>query len=943
MNKIQLFIIIVFGSWNLCFSQNQNSQIIWAKLDTISNKLIVRQQFKLYNHSSKTLTSIYLHAWVNAYSGRNTKLNQTKLEARKGVLHFLRREDRGFIEDLSFVNNENQQLEYKFEEREFINLVLKKPLKKGDSLIFQATYQLKIPLDQVTKYGISDDGDYLLKYFFLQPAVIDRDGKWVLQQYKDFEEPLGYPSHYQLNFDYPENFRLYSDLDGIGHQLSGNGIEFFRLYLTKNPSHVHSFKDEQSGLKIDFGYQINKEDAAITDSLIPSQIGFLEEHLGKLPSDKLFISVKTKKEQNFFGVDDLNAWFTEIRLFTAEERNALKLFQILSYEYIDRLFLTNKIKDHWLKNGLQYYLMMKYVDRFFPKLKLVGHASDNFKLLGIRTLNFFDAAKLKLNERYKLGFLYIAIQSYDQPINTDFDKLSNLNQIVVSGFKTGFTFYYIDKFLGKGDFYQMIKDFSFKYRGQLVSQMDLRNYLIEHSKQDLSWFFDDYIDKKDRINFKLLSAKEVENNLNVKIKNETGFKGPFQLMGLMDGLAVESKWYQNSSKKFEVKFPTGDFKNLALNPDFLFPEIIERDNYMRVSGLFKNMKKLQFRLYPDVENPKFAQVFVSPQFRWNNYDKFLIGARFQNQSIIRRPFKWSLTPKWSTGQKSLTGHGLIQNTFYPAHGIFQSFKIGMSGQYEHYAKDLSYFKWSLFTVSELKKDFRSNLNQGFVISFDHLNKQTPTGITQTDEDKYGLFNLSYYYSKPDFINEFQSSVTFQTTAVFRKIFAEAHYRWRFLPNRQLGIRVFAGTFINNKSETDYFNFGLSRVSDYAFNINLLGRSESTGVLSQQFVMSEAGFKTFFDSAGVSQWLSSVNLEIPIWKMFDFYADFGVYKNKDQGNRFIYDTGIRVKLIPDFLEFYFPVQSSLGFEPGMDKYAQKIRFTFNLNFSSLINHLRRGWY
>lgn len=942
MHKFGLLLITLISSVSFLFGQQSDRQILKVELDTISNKLIVEHEYILINRSPKTLTHIYLNAWINAYTGRLTELNRTKLEARKGALYFSDKKDRGAVESLFIQNSENQTLKFKFEEREFVRVELNQAWKIGDTLRFKAFYELRIPFDEVTKYGRNKNGDYLLKYFFLQPAVMDKNANWNLQHYRDMEEVVSSPAQFQLNITYPENYKLYSDLDGDGNFWQGEGISFFRLYLTKNQENAHRFVNELSGLEIDFGYRLDPGDIAVTDSLLTSQIAFLEEHLGKLPSDKLFITSKTRKEQNFFGVDDLDILITEIKPFTKAERNALKLFQMLSYEYTDRMFLTDKTKDHWFKNGLQYYLMMKYTDRYFSKLKIVGHASDNFKILGMRPLNFFDGAKLKMNDRYKMLFLYIAIQSYDQPVNTKFHEFSNLNQLAVSGFKTGFTFYYIDKFLDNGDFSKLIKNFSIEHRGKQLNQLDFRNYLIENSKRDLSWFFDDYVDKKDRVNFKLLSSKSEDEGLRVKIKNSTGFKGPFQLSGIKDGQVTETQWYQDSDKKFEVIFPDGDYDQLELNRDFLFPEIIERDNYMRTRGLFKNMKKLQFRLYPDVENPKYAQVFINPQLRWNNYDKFLTGIRFQNQSLIRRPFKWVVTPRWSSGQKTLTGNALVQNTFYPQKGIFRSIRAGAGGQYEHYAKDLSYFKLSLFTISEFKKPYRSNLNQGFIISYDHLDKEIPTGMNRTEEDRYGLMNFTYYYSKPDYIHEFSSSATFQATSVFKKLFGEVYYRWRFAPKKQLGVRLFAGAFINNDSETDYFNFGLSRVSDYAFNLNLLGRSESTGVLSQQFVLSEAGFKSYFEP-GVNRWLTTMNVEIPVWKMIDVYADAGVFKNSGTGTEFIYDSGIRVKLIPDFLEFYFPVQSSFGFEPAKDNYAKRIRFTFNLNFGSLINHLRRGWY
>src|SRR5690606_17921000 len=222
----------------------------------------------------------------------------------------------------------------------------------------------------------------------------------------------------------------------------------------------------------------------------------------------------------------------------------------------------NKIEDHWLKNGLQFYLMMKYVDENFPKLKLAGHLPDKIKVLGIKALNFFHAAKLQMNDRYKLLYLYLARQNYDQAINTPFDELSNMNQIAMSGFKTGLTFYYIDQYLGNRNFHEMVRDFSEKNRGNIISQLDFRNYLLENSPKDLSWFFEDYIDKKDKINFKLVNAKESEEELKIKIRNKTGFSGPFQVVASKSGIPVAEEWYVSDEKKTEISFPKGDYDKI---------------------------------------------------------------------------------------------------------------------------------------------------------------------------------------------------------------------------------------------------------------------------------------------------------------------------------------------------------------------------------------------
>jgi hypothetical protein len=81
----------------------------------------------------------------------------------------------------------------------------------------------------------------------------------------------------------------------------------------------------------------------------------------------------------------------------------------------------------------------------------------------------------------------------------------------------------------------------------------------------------------------------------------------------------------------------------------------------------------------------------------------------------------------------------------------------------------------------------------------------------------------------------------------------------------------------------------------------------------------------------------------VWKMFNVYGDAGVYKNKGKNAEFIWDSGVKLRLIPDFIEIYFPVYSSLGFEPSFKDYGERIRFTLVFNLGAVANTLRRGWY
>ena len=220
-----------------------------------------------------------------------------------------------------------------------------------------------------------------------------------------------------------------------------------------------------------------------------------------------------------------------------------------------------------------------------------------------------------MNERYKFLYLYLARQNFDQPIQTDFDELSNLNQIAISGFKTGISFYYIDQYLGGNEWDELIKEFSNQNRGKRIQKSHFQQFLKQYASKDLDWFFEDYVDKKDKINFKLVRIKEGEDSLLIRLKNQTKFQGPFQISAFQNGYEVEKQWYVSPTKDISVNFPKGDYDKIEVNSNYLLPEFNDRDNFLRTKGLFKNGKKWQLKLYSDIENPEYSQIFVNPQIR----------------------------------------------------------------------------------------------------------------------------------------------------------------------------------------------------------------------------------------------------------------------------------------------------------------------------------------
>jgi hypothetical protein len=277
-------------------------------------------------------------------------------------------------------------------------------------------------------------------------------------------------------------------------------------------------------------------------------------------------------------------------------------------------------------------------------------------------------------------------------------------------------------------------------------------------------------------------------------------------------------------------------------------------------------------------------------------------------------------------------------------GRLYNIRYSLSASTSHYAPEALYTR-IIPTIQFRFRDenFRFNKNEYIQLSQYYVNREKSEFTTDLNTDNYSVFNARYYNIQSEMTKYYSFHTDLQIANSFGKIAAEIEYRKLFEDNRRINLRFYVGKFIYRSTNSDFFSFGIDRPTDYLFNYNLLGRSESTGLFSQQYVMNEGGFKSMFDTRYANQWITTTNASFNIWNWIEVYGDVGLFKNRLIQPKFIYDSGIRLNLVPDYFELYFPVQSSNGFELGQDNYGQKIRFVVTLSPKTLISLFTRKWF
>ncbi len=449
------------------------------------------------------------------------------------------------------------------------------------------------------------------------------------------------------------------------------------------------------------------------------------------------------------------------------------------------------------------------------------------------------------------------------------------------------------------------------------------------------------------IDYRFGTIKEGKDTLTVEIKNVTGTKAPIPLYGTNKSGTVFRYWIDGFEKDTVITLPRMDAQRLVLNHENIVPEYNQRNNYYRLDKFFPNNKPIKFTFFQDLENPAYNQVFYVPYFVYNLYDGFSPGLRFHNKSLLEKPFIYEITPTYSMNTGELIGGFSLMYNQYLRDGEEGPFNIRytLSGSTFHYTPDASYRKFVPMVQFRFRDpDLRRNKKQTLTLRQVMVQREKSAFVDIEQQNKsYSVFNARYAASDSEITRHYNFYTDAQIASAFGKLSGEFQFRRLFNDNRQVNIRAFAGLFMYRSTQSDFFSFGLDRPTDYLFDYNYYGRSETSGLFSQQFIMAEGGFKSQLDTRYANQWMTTVNASFNVWNWIEIYGDAGLFKNKYDGTKFVYDSGIRLNLVTDYFELYFPMYSSNGFEPTLGNYSQRIRFVVTISPNTLLGLFTRRWF
>ncbi len=932
---------------NVFISNAQHTLVLDVSLDSNTQTLSIQQELEYVNNSNKPLKVIYFNDWANAYSSKNTPLAKRFAEQFKKGLHLAKKNERGSTKIVSFVDSDYRGLEWsRTKNKDIIKVELNHELAPNAVAKFYISYNVKLPPNKYTPYGYNNKGEYYLKDWYLTPAVFD--GVWHLYSNKDLEDLYTDYTNTTINLTYPKNLFLSSNY-GTLSKSDADENQFVRLdgSKQKNCEIILSTSDKFTTLITKYAtvvsdLDVRKLDPVLKTVSINNVVEFINAKLGNYPHTNLLVSEIDYDKNPLYGINQLPSF---IQPYNVQFQFEMKFLKTALINILEETIYVNPRKKQWLTDAIANYLMIAYVEEFYPDQKLLGKLS---RIWGVKS---FNLAKMGFNEQYSFLHMITARKNLDQPLTTSNDSLIWFNQKIGNKYKAGLGLSYLASYMGDEVVNKSIKDFYKSFMLTKVHVSDFESILKRSTDENIDWFFRDYVSTDRKIDFKIKKIEKTADSLTVTLKNKEGTNVPISLFGLRKDSVVSQYWFSDILKEKTFTIPRNGENRLVLNYDKKIPEFNQRDNWKSLGGFLASNKKLKFTFFQDSENPYYNQIFYVPTLSFNLYDGWVPALRLHNKTLVERPFIFDIEPGYSFREKALVGGaGFNYRHYVNKSGLYlTSFGVGAGTSHFNINSRVTRiipritFAWR---PENLLLNKRQLLNFRYVSIFRDIDA-TVAEIRDDDalNPDYGVFNMRFRHIDNNVLNFKSWFIDFQQSSNFTKLSAEYEYRKLFDNNRQLNIRFFAGKFLWNNSNSDFFSFALDRPTDYLFDFNYLGRSEDSGIYSQQIIIAEGGFKSFLneDLRFSNDWIATMNASVNIWRWAEVYGDIGYIQNRGQSAKFVYDSGVRLNLVTDFFELYFPVYSNNGWEIAQPNYNERIRFIVTLSPKTIIRLFTRKWF
>lgn len=946
LRSTTLFLFLLYS----LTSFGQDSYTYQLELNDSTQILEGHLSINISNQKFQNQDSLYLHLPPRAMSWRGSFLQKQFIDFQNVRLYYAEESKKGAIEISNSKINESR-----FEacvNCEYTSIPLE--VEKNESSVIELDFKILLPDAAFT--GIGYDGEVFRIIDWLPRLAAFSNGGWSLNPVTFQSDWFRNKDEFKVTITTRTGFKIASNIDLIEENEIGNDKRestFYSKASTNLQFYISKhFKEHQINEDVKLYTTFSDPYLPGILPLLDQKVNvFLEENIGSKFKRKYSLVILKKKIGEFQSDGVLSFDYPKSTFDFSARLIHARAEQLFRYD-----LTVNGFQDVWLARGIPYFFKYEFIKSEYPDKKWIP--LENWQLLG----EIFDLDAFDYGYQNQFLLLYISRQGLDQAMSTPADSLSRLNYEAITQAKSYLALSHLKAYAGRKQFRRSMNKFWVEGLTRKTNRPeDLKKAFSFFVFRDVDWFFNTLIKSNKEHDYQILETDYCPTISTATIRNKKSLAIPYSLTGIKDNEVIITEWFDGHEGKKTVQMYHDRFDKVVINYHQTAPEFSQKNNSIRTSGLFKRAEPLRLQFFNSFENPNKSQVYWMPAFNYNNYDKLLLSVQLHNRSVafVRKPFEYRIEPEYSTGTNSLTGSVSSLWNFTPSAGAFHRVSTGFYGRYNHYDEDLAFIRFSpslnfFFRRKYAETKVLQKLRfRGIILQREQSVQSNDTDPQSRVFDGFSLASATYTIENINLLKPYTIVGDFQIAEQFTLLNVTTDFR-KMLPNKHWLIwRNYAGVFLKNNVKNadgspNFFSLGMSGTQDYLFDYNLLGRSEESGLWSQQFFTTDGGFKSS-TNIFANDFLLASNLSLPLWTPFRWkgvrpsvglFGDVGVADNFDQ---LYWDYGIRISVFTDFLELYLPIQNSQTNFLTETAYPQRVRFVFNLDPSEIIERIRRGYY
>ncbi|MBP6732639.1 MAG: M1 family metallopeptidase [Chitinophagales bacterium] len=562
------------------------------------------------NNSPKTLTYIYFHLWPNAYKDQSTPLAKQLLENGKTTFYYSKPYEKGYIDKLDFkINAEVCKWDYSDATDEICKLTLNTPLKPGESVRIYTPFHVKLPstFSRLGHIGQS----YQITQWFPKPAVFDKYG-WHPIPYLDQGEFYSEFGTFDVSITLPKNYVVGATgdlqnkeelkwMDSLSEKTklienyapdmsfpaSVKETKTLR-YTQKNIHDFGWFADKRYHVlkgEVELPYSKNK---VTTWALFTNNQADLWSKAPQYLHDAIYNYSQWIGEYPYQQVTAVDGALSagggmEYPNVTVigEESSAFSLDQVITHEVGHNWFygiLGSNERDHgWMDEGINSYYEYRYTRTKYPNRLAIGNFPKGIA-------KSFDLLQYKNKYLMDLGYQFMARENRDEPIEQPSARFTEFNYGVSVYGKSMLIFDYLEAYLGTEKFDGIMKKYFETWKYKHPQPEDVRLLFETETGKDLSWFFDDLLKTKKKVDYKV-SKLVIEGgndqrykNTKIKLINKGEISSPVSVSFISKD-SSRTVWLEGFRKDTLVWVP-GDlqYDRIQIDPLLQIPEINRKKN-----------------------------------------------------------------------------------------------------------------------------------------------------------------------------------------------------------------------------------------------------------------------------------------------------------------------------------------------------------------------------